>query len=406
MYYGWVIVAVSALAQFIAMGTAFYSFGPLLVELERDLGATRAQVTGAMSLLTLVGILGGPLVGWLVDRGSVRRAMLAGALLFAIGLLALARVQSVAQLWLAYAVPIAFGQALLGGVANPRLIASWFATRRGVALGVAMMGVSVAGMVVPRLMGELVALLGWRGSVQALALLPVAFVPLLLLVADEPAARGLSPDGLAHAPPPSEIAASDASFAHVLRQPALWLLALCFALAFAPNGGLVVQVYAHAQDVGLGANAGWAVGAMAAGGGIGKPAYGWLADRFGARGSLGLALALMVSGLALLVEAAEAKLLLVGCAVFGLGFAGLLPLQAALAAQLFGREVIGRVIGVMGPATLPFTMGVHPFMAWVHDATGSYALAFQVFIASCALSGALLLAVRVPASSSEAVRAA
>ena len=44
-------------------------------------------------------------------------------------------------------------------------------------------------------MGELVAALGWRGAAQALVALPLLFAPLLLLVVDDPAARGLNPMG-------------------------------------------------------------------------------------------------------------------------------------------------------------------------------------------------------------------
>lgn len=397
MFYGWIIVAVSLLAHFIALGTAFYSFGPLIAPLEAELGTTRAQITTAMSWLTAIGILGGPVVGWLVDRGSIRRIMLAGAALFAIGVLLLARVQSVEQLWLVYAGPIALGMALLGGVANARVIASWFSLRRGTALGVAMMGASLSGMVMPVLMGELVAALGWRAAARALVALPLLFAPLLLLVVDEPTARGLHPDGLAQAPGASAIAAVDPGFLRILAAPATWLIAFCFALALTPNAGIVVQIYEHARDLGLERSAmGLAVTVMAAGGGLGKPVYGWLADRFGTRRSIVLALGLMILGLALFLRASDAPSLLAAGCVFGLGYAGLMPLQVALAAEIFGVEVLGRVLGVMGLLIAPLTIAVHPLMGWIHDATGSYALAFQLFIGSCVLSGMLLAL--IPAS--------
>jgi MFS family permease len=332
-----------------------------------------------------------PVVGWLVDRGSIRRVMLAGSALFALGVLLLARVQNTWQLSLVYAGPIALGMALLGGVANARVIANWFSLRRGTALGVATMGVSLAGMVMPVLMGELVAALGWRGAVTALVALPLLLGPLLLLVVDEPAARGLRADGLASAPAAPTVGV-DPGFARILAAPATWLIALCFALAMTPNGGMVVQIYEHARDLGLERGAmGLTVTFMAGGGGLGKPAYGWLADRWGTRRSLALALGLMIVGLALFLRAGDAPGLLVAGCVFGLGYAGLMPLHAALTAEVFGREVLGRVLGVMGPLMAPLTIGVHPFMAWIHDATGSYALVFQLFIASCLLSGALLL---------------
>jgi MFS family permease len=406
VFYGWVIVGVTLLAQFIALGTAFYSFSPLIAHLETDLGATRAQITVAMSWLTLIGTLGGVPVGWLVDRGSIRRVMAIGAVLFAVGVLALAHVQTVWQLWLVYAGPIALGMACLGGVANARLLANWFSRRRGLALGLAIMGVSLSGIVVPVLMGELVAAFGWRGAARALVALPLLFAPLLLLVVDDPASRGLYPDGLDRPPSTPQVVVRDPGFRSVASNPTTWLLSLCFALSLTVNGGIVVQVYEYARDLGLDRAAmGLAVAAMAAGGGIGKPVYGWLSDRWSPRRALLLALGLMILGLVLFLRASSAPSLLTAGAIFGTGFAGLMPLQIALTAEIFGRDVLGRVLGLLGPAQLPFTMSVHPLMGWIHDTTGSYALAFQIFIGYCVLSGVILLLIPASQPQREAVSA-
>jgi len=392
VFYGWVIVGVSVLAHFTALGTAFYSWGPLINALEQELGVPREQVSISMSLLTVVGILCGPVVGWLVDRGSVRRVMFAGAASFAIGMLALSRVQTIVQLWLVYAGPIALGMAFLGGVANPRLIASWFVQRRGLALGVAMMGVSLAGVVMPVLMGELVAVLGWRSAVRALIVLPLGLAPLLLLIVDEPTARGLHADGLLHAPAASSIAAVDPGFRRLLAMPATWLIGLCFALALTPNAGIVTQIYEHARDLGFDRAAmGLAVTFMAVGGGVGKPAYGWLADRWGPRRSLVLAFGLMFAALMLFLRATDVPSLFVAACLFGLGYAGLMPLQAVLAGEVFGKDMLGRVLGLLGLFILPFTAGVHPVMGRIHDTTGSYTLAFQIFAGCCVLAALVLL---------------
>jgi MFS family permease len=171
---------------------------------------------------------------------------------------------------------------------------------------------------------------------------------------------------------------------------------------------MVVQIYAHAGDLGLDRTAmGLAPAAMAAGGMLGKPAYGLLADRWGTRRSLVIALGLMILGLALFLRAIDAPGLLVAGAAFGLGFAGLMPLQMALTAELFGRDVLGRVLGLIGLAQAPLTMSVHPIMGRIHDTTGSYALAFQIFIGCCVLSGLLLLLIpAAPEARREVVSAA
>ena len=402
MFYGWVIVAVSLLAQFIATGLPFYSFGPIMKALEDDLGATRTQVAFSMSLMATVPILAGPLAGWLVDRGAIRRVMFVGGVALALGIWLLARVDSVWQLWLVYSLPVPLGMALLGGVANARLITNWFYQRRGLALGFAMMGISLAGMAVPVAMGEMVASMGWRSAILSLVVLPLIFLPLLLLVHDEPAHRGLYPDGMAHLPLEATPVARDPGFWSVLRAPATWLIALCFAPLLAANSGMVVQIYEHARDLGLErAEAGLAVTAMAVGGAVGKPIYGRVADFIGPRRALLFAIGLMVLGLALFLAATGLASLMLAGAVFGFGFSGLVVLQAVLAAEIFGREVLGRVLGVIGWGIFPLVFFVNPLLGWIHDSTGSYALAFQILMAGCGLS-ALLLALIPRAQPAEA----
>ena len=55
---------------------------------------------------------------------------------------------------------------------------------------------------------------------------------------------------------------------------------------------------------------------------------------------------------------------------------------------------------------VPFTMSVHPLMGRIHDTTGSYALAFQIFIGCCVLSGVLLYLIPVPREAREPVSVA
>lgn len=407
MFYGWVIVAVSLLAYFVGLGLPFYAFGPVLQDLESDLGATRAQIAFSISLLSAVSILAGPAVGWLVDRGSIRRTLFAGALLMAAGVWLLSRVQTVMQLWAVYTVPIPIGMALLGGVASPRLLSNWFHRSRGLALGVAMTGVSISGVTIPVALGEMVSALGWRAALGSLALLPLALLPFLLLVHDEPAQRGLRPDGLEHdSDAPSEVV-RDPGFWNVVRARAFWLIALCFGPLLAANAGLVSQAYAYAQDLGLErAEAGLVVTAMAIGGAIGKPLYGLYADRLGARRALGFAIALMILGLVLFLRSTGFWSLILAGSVFGLGFAGLVAIQAVLAGQVFGREVLGRVLGVIGVGTFPLVFAANPFMGWIHDDTGRYHLAFIIFIAGCVLSALVLMRIPGRASAREAAVAA
>ena len=145
---------------------------------------------------------------------------------------------------------------------------------------------------------------------------------------------------------------------------------------------------------------------MAVGGGLGKPIYGLLADRFGPRPSLVLSFGLMFTALMLFLRASDVPSLFTAGCLFGLGYAGLMPLQVMLAGEVFGKDVLGRVLGLLGLLIGPFTVAVHPVMGWIHDSTGSYALAFQLFAGCCVLAALILMLIPGREQRREAVPAA
>jgi hypothetical protein len=105
---------------------------------------------------------------------------------------------------------------------------------------------------------------------------------------------------------------------------------------------------------------------------------------------------LQLLGVEVLLHAHGYTALLCGGAVFGFGMGGVVPLQGALVGAAFGRHAFGRVSGLLIPTMMPLHVLGSPFAGFVHDQTGSYALAFRVFSAAFALSMVLLGALRLP----------
>ena len=90
-FYGWWIVAVSAITLLLAGGIGFYSFGAFFTPLENEFGWNRAQISLGMSLMNLIGLMG-PLFGIWVDRYGAKRIMILGALITGISFACLAAV--------------------------------------------------------------------------------------------------------------------------------------------------------------------------------------------------------------------------------------------------------------------------------------------------------------------------
>ena len=401
LFYGWVIVAVTFLTQFVAVGTTFYSFGILQKPLTEDLGGSRLAVGAAMPLLMIVVGLAGPFIGRAVDRGSIRAVMLLGVGALSAGFLALSRVEELWQFYLVFGLVISLGMALVGGIANTALVAAWFVRRRGAALGISQVGTTISGMVMAYAASWLIAELGWRGTAVVYGVAPIVLLlPVVwFLVVSRPEDRQLRPDGGAHRheehDPPSPTAWT---LGRVLRERTIWLIALVVGLSFAGTTAVILQIYPHATDLGYSASQAAAVLSVMAGtGALGKPLFGWLADRYDRRGCMWSALLLQALGLVGIINAGTHMSLLGSGALFGLGFGGVLPLWGVLVGAAYGREEFGRILGLMSPMMIPFeTLGI-PFAGWVFDRTGSYNGAFLTFLSLYAIAAVVLVFLRLPA---------
>ncbi len=78
-------------ASFLGM---IFGPGPVLVfalavflrPLTQDLHVDRSLISSASLVATTIGLVGGPSVGWLIDRYGARTVMIPGILLFALGI--------------------------------------------------------------------------------------------------------------------------------------------------------------------------------------------------------------------------------------------------------------------------------------------------------------------------------
>jgi MFS family permease len=152
MYHGWLIVTGVFVAQLFTLGFFTYAFGLLVVPVQAEFGASRSEVMASMTGAGIVGLFIAPIVGTLVDRWSVRGLMIIGSLVFTAALLLLSLSRSVVDFVLVFALLISVANMLLGPVTCSAVVSRWFTTSRGKALGVAAIGASVGGMLVPMLL--------------------------------------------------------------------------------------------------------------------------------------------------------------------------------------------------------------------------------------------------------------
>jgi MFS family permease len=388
IYWGWVLVWALGATTIVSYGTTQYFFSVLVVPMQRDLGWSRALLSGAFSLSLLTsGLLGLP-IGRLVDRHGARLPMALGSLLGGAGLIAAAQVRESWQLYAVWSGVLALSMALTFYPVTFIVVTNWFARRRGSALALLTVLGGLASPVFVPLGGVMVAHAGWRATLVTFGLvqLLVAFPIHALLLRRRPEDLGLLPDGetgpLAGEPP-----ASTAGVREAVATLPFWTLTASFALGLLASSVILAHQVAYLIGRGfdpvLAASAAGLVGAASL---PGRYLLNRLSDRLGPQALLAGCYAAEAGGVALLAVAASPLFIWAYVAVYGAAFGAVSPLRASTMADQFGRRSFGAITAASGiPVAIAGSVG--PITAGaIFDRLGSYepalALAGGAFLLS------------------------
>lgn len=417
MFYGWKIVGVSFATHFISVGFIFYSYGVFFKALAAEFGGSRLEVSLGLMLINVVNAAFAPFLGKFLDHHSVRNIMCLGVIAMAAGLFAASRVQSLLQFYVVLASLLGVGAAMMGQLPSSTLVSNWFVRRRGMALGVATMGISFSGVVMAPVTTVMVASLGWRQTFVAYGFIALAVgLPLVwLFVVKRPEDLGLYPDGsdgpaldepglplATEGPAIDALGGLEWTYRGLLRDRNFWVISLTTSLCFASMSALLVHMVPHVTDLEFSPQkAAFALSACAGAGVAGKVLFGWIADLIDTRLAFWASILCQLCGMAVIQTVDAYPAILMTSAVFGLGMGGIVPLSGSLVGQVFGRRSFGRTMGLMSPVMLPFQFLGPPFAGYIYDRTGSYFFAFKIYIGFYILAACALLLLRLPGPNRE-----
>jgi cyanate permease len=352
VFYGWLIVGVSAVGLFLGAPLLVYSFSVFFKPLVLNFHASRAAVSFAFSLQNSVGALWIPLTGMLIDRLGAKRVIVSTTVLYGLMLiLALWVGTSIWQLYLFFSV---LGIALSGGpvpVPYGVVISHWFNRRRGLALGLSMLGIGVGSIVVPILAQHLITIFGWRITYAvfggAVLLLPVPIVAALLQ--NDPAQRGLQPDG-DEAAPSSLQSPQDKqgmTWHEIWHSPTFWMMICIFSLVGACVHGAVLHMSAIFTDRGVSAErAAMAASLIGAALIVGRLGSGYLLDHFFAPRVAILFYGATTLGLAILWAGRSGTPALAASFLVGLGMGAEVETMGYMISRYFGLLAFGTAFGL------------------------------------------------------------
>jgi MFS family permease len=371
-------VVTAFLALFAIVGFALYGlprFYPFFVE---ELGWTRQQVTsGNAYSKVVVALLFGAVAGRLVDAFGPRRLMLAGILMAGGALVGLSYVTGFAAFYLFYGFN-ALGYVCGGPLPNQVLLSRWFDRARGRAMGVAYLGIGVGGALVPLVAYVLTESLGWRGALRALGVLMILVAwPAAFFVREPPAA-------------PAAPAGAPASLGAVLSRPAFYLLAVGSLASIGAVGGTMqnLALYLRLDRDLPQATIDATLSIILAGSLVGRLLMGWLADRWPKKRVMLLIYVIVAATIPPLFYAPTPGLLAVSAFLFGVGLGGDYMIIPLMAAELFGVQVLGRVMGIVLTVDSVAEALVPMYVAGLRDATGGYRSGFLLLVSLAAIGAA------------------
>jgi MFS family permease len=399
---GWRQVAVSMLNQAAASGTIIVCFSVFAVPLQKEFGVSRAAIMLTMTITYLVNGLSNPVLGAAMDRHSIRRILMGGAVLLCVGYLALSFASSLIQVFLAYGIFLSLANAVMGPLSYSTLLPRWFVRRRAKAVGVTVLGYALGGLFLPPLFQLLIDSFGWRVTMRLFAAFVIIVVLPLIgwLVVDRPSDIGLFPDGEAQPPPATRREESDQPYSTpaLLRTMNFWVITICVGLVICGAAGMLGNMVPFVISRGFTAKDGALVlTAFSAGTFCTKLLYTAFGDRLNPRLGLAIGLFFFTLSSVCFLRAYTYPMLLIGSFFHGMGVGVALPLWSYLTARVFGTRNVGRVFGLMTIFMLPASLLAPPVLGRIFDRTGTYNDGFILYI--CLGLAALVLVPRLRSAS-------
>jgi len=321
--------------------------------------------------------------GRMIGKVGPRRPALIGAGLLSVGYLLCYSIAMFPEssLWITI---LAFG--LVAGTGcgfayNPPIavVGRWFPDKRGLALGLTVMGFGLSALVTAPAVSAMISMLGLPYTFLALGIVFLVLLSLLGLFMRFPSAEWKAPSTASASPKPWCPSAIEFTSNQMVRTSTFYLTWFIFLI----GAGAGLMVIGNAKQIattvtGLTGDMTWlttlAVSVLAVANAGGRPFFGSVCDRIGPRNTLLIMQGIQLLCLVILFPyATSAPVLYLAIILFAATFGAYLSVMPALACYFFGTNNLGPnygmylsaygVGGVVCPMIMAFILGAMPTYA-------------------------------------------
>lgn len=407
-FFGWYIVLASVVTNTIFSAAYFQGFSAFILPIESHFGWSRTTIGAAMGLRQLESGIVSPFIGVLLDKFSPRRIIFISAIVAGIGFIGLGLMTGITTFYIFFIIISLGASGTSHAVTWPVVIARWFRRKRGLAIGIGVMG-PIFGSPFVIVNTQLETIIGWRALLIGYGVIVLLVVTVLASIArDRPENYGLRPDG----DPPEEGEEpfvpgaprrpdTGMTVRQVVRTKEFWLLTAYLSGMFTVNSGFQTHMVPYfVQDLGLSpTGAAVTLTLVFFLSGFGRIGGGSMMDRFDYR--LILAVVAVMMGVAFVYlqvgNVTSVLRTLPFVALFGLSFGSIIPIRGALGSLMFGTRSIGAVVGLLQGGAVAAGVVGPVFMAIIFDVYGNYSISIWALVAVCMVMVPLALAMSSPA---------
>ncbi|MEG3125948.1 MFS transporter [Sphingomonas sp. GB1N7] len=366
----WRVAVGAAIGLVVAFGPAFIaSFGMYVKPISTEFGWSRTQVSAIYSLVSIIGAIGTPFLGFLLDRRGSRPVILVASIALPCALLILPLLPASYPMFLAAGAVLGLVSIISSPAPYVSLLPQWFSARLGRAVAIGMFGSGLGQFGLAMIHGHLLTALPWRfaWAIVAGIVAVVGVTSALVAARDRPAILAARRAGRMN-----DIIGVPLGVA--LRTATFWTAAVAFFLVQLVTAAMLTHLAPLLSDRGWGiSDAAWLVGLIGIFSLVGRAMSGAVLDKYGF-GLLGVIIFPMQAvGCLILASGAGGMAPLCAAACIGLAYGVEADMLPWMLRRTFGLRCFGRLYGIafgvvqLGSVLGPLIMGVS------FDRSGSYA---------------------------------
>jgi MFS family permease len=381
----------------VGVGAVYFIVAPLLGAMLPDVKWSLSVVSSALLIRGLLGIVIGPLCGFLVARYGVRRIVLIGGVSTAAFTAATGLVRNPLEFGLIFGVALAFADNFMSLIPATTIVSNWFMHRRAVVMGFVNSGAGFGGLVFSPLMAVLVREFGWRHALYALGLIILVLALPAIWLRSQPSDVGQWVDGVEgrQIPPrdrADDIGSVQTGLRRMLHSPVYWMLFVIFGIESWSLGVYSADQVLYLDKVGVGSLASSSALGLSAGiAAVSGIIFSRLSDRTSPYYVIIGSTTMLLAGSIVFINVHGGATLWIYSIMFGAGYGLLVPTIPVAVSRYFGALDFSKAFGV-GQIIVASMGGLGPYVTGkIVDATGSFRI--PIYLITGLLIVALIVAI-------------